>query len=123
MKSLIVAGAAFAFAFVPSAFAAPEVVVETRILAQSIRGSGAARQIANGGSVFQIASRVRLTVQYRLLDQTAGALGTLFGQRTHVFSIQSTGAAGNGTLSRSALTATGTNASSGESGSSNNSVG
>lgn len=123
MKSQFVAGAALAFAIVPSAFAAPEVVVETRILAQSITGSGAARQIANEGSVFQIGSRIRLTVQYRLLDQTAGVLGTLYGQPTHVFSIQSTGAVGNGTLSRSALTTTGTTASNGESGASNNSVG
>lgn len=98
-----------------------QVVFETRFLVQTITGSGAARQVSNAaGTTFESGSRVRLTVQYRLVDQMNGSLGNIYGPGAFAFSVNGTNTIGNGALSRSALTTAGSASSNGESDASNN---
>lgn len=112
------------FFVAPEALAQVQVTLETRLIAQTISGSGASRQISNAvGSNFASGDRVRFTVQYRLVDHTAGALGNIYGTLGIHFSAEGVNTAGNGTLSRSALTTEGSTSINGENGSQNNSDG
>lgn len=98
MKKTVVLSA---LALAAAAGTASAQTLETRILVQTITGSGATRSIANAASNnFAAGERVRLTVQYRFVGAPAG--GALIG--SFLFSLNGTvnsGAAG--TISRSAL--------------------
>ncbi len=98
MKKTVVLSA---LALVAAAGTASAQTLETRILVQTITGSGATRSIANTASTsFAQGERVRLTVQYRFIGAPAG--GALIG--SFLFNLNGTlnsGAAG--AISRSAL--------------------
>lgn len=101
-----------------------QITMETRFVAQVINGAGAGRQITNAtNTVFALGSKVRVTLQYRLIDHTEGQYGSIFGMAEMDMDIRAIGVAGNGTLSRSLLTTTGTSQFNAESGVLNNSYG
>lgn len=99
MKKTVVLSA---LALAAAAGTASAQTLETRILVQTITGSGATRSIATTASTnFAQGERVRLTVQYRFVGAPAG--GALLG--SFLFSLNGTVNSGPaGAISRSALT-------------------
>lgn len=123
-KSVILASLSVGMLGIQHANAQVQVTVDMRLVAQVISGSGSSRQVDDAGTTsFASGSRVRLTVQYRLTDETAGAYGTIYGTGGLSFSIGGVNTSGNGTITRSALTTDGTSSSNGEADAGNNSSG
>lgn len=108
MKKIVALSALALAASAGSAFGQAQVNFETRILVQTITGSGAGRQIANAASNnFNVGDRVRLTVQYRITDLAGSPAGSYFGIVGYQFNVNGETGTATGTVNRSALTSAG----------------
>lgn len=129
MKKIVALSALALAASAGSAFGQAQVSFETRILVQTITGSGASRSIGPAAANnFNSGDRVRLTVQYRMVDLQGNPEGSYYGISGYSFNINGETGTAAGSVNRSALTNTavgapGGNANNAEDDANNNSNG